>query len=126
VSGWVEQAQGWQAQNGANAAPTLKLNAFNFNPALTFGASGASELNFGQQLITAASGGMTVFAVADPAAAGGSNHLLLDAGAYPDGGYGLAFSADNSQGRAPAADSAGASQTVQATPSGDRPCSPMV
>src|SRR6185295_5278957 len=97
---------------------TLDLDAINFNPAVLFGANGASELNFGEHLVTADQGssGMTIFVVAEPNSDTGSDNLLLDTGAYPNAGYGLAYSADHVSGYAPASDTVGSSQVIQTTP----------
>jgi hypothetical protein len=123
VASWVDQKQGWVAANTTDTSPTLALDAINYHPALRFSAGGTSELSFGANFVAAEAGstGLSVFVVADPSAATGSGQLLLDTGSYPNAGYGLAYSADTVQGYAPAADSSGAGQSLQAEPASHAP-----
>jgi predicted outer membrane repeat protein len=100
VTGWLDQASGWQAWSTGEHSPTLALDAINFNPAVTFGISGSSALSFGSNYVTVPSGGMTMFAVTAPTEAGMTT--FLDVGSYATTGYGMSYGVNGAQAYVPA------------------------
>ncbi|MEM7029049.1 MAG: cadherin domain-containing protein [Chloroflexota bacterium] len=100
VSSWVDQSEnGWTATNLIDAIPTYHSEAINFNPAVTFGAGGVSELSFGANYVTATSSsgqtGLTIFAVTKPISDASPSPYIIDVGAEDGNGYGLAYNTNN-------------------------------
>ncbi|MDH3598405.1 MAG: Ig-like domain-containing protein [Candidatus Tectomicrobia bacterium] len=93
VTSWTEQVQGWVAGDFIDSPPTFTANSLNFNPGVTFGTIGRTELSFDSNLVEAPQGnsGLSLLVVTLPTDASSGN-FVIDVGQLSNAGYGIASS----------------------------------
>jgi len=92
VTSWDDQSpNAWTADNSVDSKPIYQTNAINFNPALSFGLTGRSELsiNNGYPQSPPGSSGLTIFTVFKPISDNTHINFILDVGRMTGDGYGV-------------------------------------